>query len=141
VSIESAVCTLLLNDVTVSGRVEGRVFPNTAPLNAPRPYLTYTRVSGRRPYHLRGTLGKVRATVQVDCQADDYDTARAIMDRVKTVLAAYRGTAAGVTIEAFILEDDQDVYHPPTKGEEVGTHRVSHDYFVAFDETALTVSG
>lgn len=80
----------LRNDVysalTTSGGLT--VYPNEAPQDAVYPLVVYAFVAGHDEVYLDGYSQLVQRLVQVDCYANDPDTADSMMATVKTRLGA-----------------------------------------------------
>jgi hypothetical protein len=69
-----------------------RVFPGGAPLDTPRPYITYRQVGGEAVDFIdKATPSKRNARVQVNVWSDDGDEATALIYAVEDALRAVPG--------------------------------------------------
>ncbi len=90
--------------------VEGRCFPDVAPANTARPYITYQAVGGQSQSYLNNSVALQNARMQVNVWADSRAVARAVMTRVIGALCqpSIRATAIGAPVSTY--ESDTKLY-------------------------------
>lgn len=88
--------------------VDGRCYPDVAPQNTPRPYLTYQAVGGQSPNYLNNTVALQNARVQVNVWADSRSAA------ISTMQAAI-AALSGDPIRATTIGAPVSTYEPDTK--------------------------
>lgn len=110
----------------LAGVAGGRIYPRT-PQNAVRPFIRYTRVNTTRQQSLTGPVGVTEATIQVDCMADTYASAKATADAVRTALHGYSGEWGTLRAHLVHLQSEND--SSEQEGDKV-THWVTHRYQV-----------
>lgn len=110
-----------------------RLFPNVAPQGASYPRATYYRVSTQRRRHYKGTVG-VKPTVEFDCWALDYPSAKAVALAIGGSLNDFIGNVPGgrVRVQGTFLDDERDDYEPPENGGEAGVHKVALTVIVGY---------
>ena len=112
---EEAVYALLSQDVGVAEIVGDRIYPLTTPEEGTYPALSYWRVSGPREHALDGPAGYAHPRIQVDAWANDYATAKSLIEAAIAALDGYRGNAGGVNVIGIFALGDHDVFEPRTK--------------------------
>lgn len=71
----------------IKGLVSNRVYPDVAPLNTTRPYITIQKVGGQAWNYLEGVfVGSRHARVQVNCFASTRNAANALARSVEVAL-------------------------------------------------------
>ena len=121
--------TFLLEDATIAGIVEERVYPNILPQPATLPALTFAQVSGVRVRDLSGPTGRARPRVTVNSWASTYSAVRALADAVRRRLDGYAGPLTTVVIGSSALDNEFDIYEQDLK-----IHRVMQDYIISHTE-------
>ena len=138
-TLRQAVFARLTGDETIAGLVAERVYPHLAPQKAARPYLTYLVVSGEHVSHLRAAAGLVMHRVQIDCWADTYAGAEALVEAVRGAFDGLRGTiAARFTAKSIHLAGETEGYEPPAHGGEAGIYRVTLELEIWHAESVPT---
>ena len=98
-SIETALFAAL------QGLVSGRVYPDVAPENEPRPYITYQQVGGDSVNFVEGTIpSKGNSRMQINVWADKRLQATALSKQVEDVLrtlTALHPTVLGAPIATY----------------------------------------
>lgn len=125
--------TLLTSDVTISGLIGTRMYPVRAPQNKPFPLVTYTPITGTRFHHSEGGAGLSGPRIQIDCWGESYADAKNTADAIRKVLDGYSGAAGDETIQGAFFDSERDSFEPDAGVE--GVYRVSHDYFIYFEES------
>ncbi|QAY77922.1 DUF3168 domain-containing protein [Sphingosinicella sp. BN140058] len=100
------------------------VFWGLRPQGSGLPALVLTIVTGSRPQHLKGFQSLRATTVQIDAWADDFDTAKALIE-VAIAAVLQPGTFAGIKFGRAT-----DIGEPRALGEQTSTdylHRQSVD--------------
>ncbi|HKJ75398.1 MAG TPA: DUF3168 domain-containing protein [Alphaproteobacteria bacterium] len=132
--IESDLRTFLLADATISGLVGTRIFPVRAPQGGSFPAMTYTPVSGQRFHNTGGGAGLSGPRIQFDCWAEAYSEAKSLADALRERLDGYSGSAGSGTVQGAFFDTERDSFEPDAGVS--GLYRVSHDYFVYYEESA-----
>lgn len=102
-SLETNLYTLL------GGLVSNRAFPDVAPVDTTRPYITYQQIGGDSPWFLGKTLpSKRNAHVQVNVWADTRAAANALALSVESTLVASTAIDAE-PVGAFVADFDVDM--------------------------------
>lgn len=92
--------------------VGDRVWPIARPQATPNPCLVYQTVSNPSEYTHDGRSLLVNPRIQVDCWADDYDTAVAVRDALVAATDGWAGIAAGVRVDVVFVDGDRDDSDP-----------------------------
>jgi len=128
----------LLADSAISTQAGGnRVYPVKLPQGQVQPSIVYTRISGLGDHHSQGASGLNRVRVQIDCYAQAADTADLLARRVKERIDGFRGSMEwdegspgnAVVAQGVFFDSEREDWD-----EASGLYRVSHDYFVWFEE-------
>ena len=82
-----------------------RTYPVVAPQTAKTPFIVYTRVSTPRLRDFDGSTGMAMPTFRVDAYADDFDTARALANSIRTKVDGYRDKE----VQEIALVAEQDM--------------------------------
>lgn len=132
-SIEAAVRTRLLATAGVATLVGARVYPVKLPQQAAGatwlPAVTCTVVSELRQNSFRGPIALPGTLFAIDCWGETYTSARALATQVRLALDGWQGTSEGETVQASILEGQQDIFES-----EVNVHRTSLDVRLFWNE-------
>lgn len=120
-------------DITaVVGTDPPRIYvAGTVPQEETRPWITYQRIGTDPGNTLAGASALADAIMQINCVADDYDTARDLAELVRLRMrrTAWPGTTSGsVTIEGVRGIDDDDSTEPPQASEEFGVFMARQDF-------------
>lgn len=90
----------------LKGLVSNRVYPDVAPANAAKPYITYQQVGGVPLNFLEGgVVGKRNGRFQVNCWADTRAAAAALSRQVEDALvtdAALRAAVISAPVADFV---------------------------------------
>ena len=97
----------------LAGVAGGRVYPQAAPADAPRPFVIYRRVNQDPLGTLDGFEGSINSVFSFDCYADNYAAALATADSVRAAIdgggfTSYRDAGSGEDYEPVI-----DAYMEP----------------------------
>lgn len=126
--ITTSLRTLLLSQVAITNRTGTRIFVTKADQNTASPYIVITRISHDPLKALDGTTGLRFTDVDIDCCATDYPTAVAVADAVREFLKDYSGSAGNETINAVLLNDEDDDFIIAGDGRDAGYHMVTLDF-------------
>lgn len=105
-SLRSDIYSALVNGGSLTA------YPDAAPEGVTYPVVVFQFVAGHDEVYLDGYAGLVNRLVQIDAYADDPDTADALIETVKTRLAAasaFRVAAVNVS-GADPFDDDAKMY-------------------------------
>ena len=131
--IRPALSAFLLGDSAISTAVGTRVYPQFLPQNTQSDSIVYQKVSDVGDHTLEGPTGLARPRMQIDAWSRTNNGANALALLIKERLDGYQGTmgAGGdqVTVQGVFFESARDLYDDSAK-----LHRVSADYFIAYDE-------
>lgn len=118
---EIALVNVLKNDAGVAAIVGTRIYPDPAPQDAPRPLISYWRVSTQRIQSHDGAISIARPRIQVNSVGDTYLSAKTLANAVRTALDGYRGDGVHISF----LDNDAD-----ERQLETSRHLVRQDYLV-----------
>ncbi len=107
-TIETGLRDKLAGTAAVSALVESRIYPLFVPQESPMPALAYQRISGRPTYSHDGDAGLGWARIQITCQAESYQEAKAVAAAVRTALTGASGVWDDTTVDAAFVENDRD---------------------------------
>lgn len=116
-TIETLLFTRLSTFAGLAALIGTRVYPNIAPQNATRPFVSYRRVTSDRPPAMGSDSGVVRARFQFDTFADEIDSALAVRDQIRAALKRWRDVGPPVVQDTFLVteidlyEDDSRIHH------------------------------
>jgi len=137
-SIEKALVSLLSSDADVNAKVGSRIFPVFVPKGQTLPAITYQEISGVRDSHMKGASGLVNARYQINCWTKTYRATRELADLVRMALApendTYPDTIEGVSIQAIMLLNENDVPSIHSDNEELSGHGKMLDFSIWFKE-------
>lgn len=108
-----------------------RVYPLVIPQKVPRgaaqtPCVVYETVGVDRQVSYCGTSGLIRTTMQLNCYAEDYGTAKSVAAAVRDVFGDFRGLLGGtVDVRHAKLEAEFDI-----QDIEPGLYRVSQSWVI-----------
>ena len=126
-----AIVTRLEAHAGTAALVAERIYAVRAEQGATPPLIVYQVISETRPSAMGSDTGNVRARVQIDSYAADYDAARALSEQVRAALQRYSATVASVQIDDIQLDDDSG---EDTFEDEVELYRVRQDYLIWYRE-------
>ena len=90
---------------------EDRVYANTAPAGAERPYLTYFRLSASpATLDMEGQTAMTQTVLQAEACADTYDTAVTLSDSVKSALNGWEREYR-IRLEKDVFEVETGLHH------------------------------
>lgn len=117
----------LVTDPAVSAIIAARVYPLERPQNSKGPAITYQVISDPRSDHLKGPDGARPTRVQLDCWADTYAVAKAL---VRAAIAALRfpATVQGKRFGHARVEGPRDLRETVAGGKTI--HRQSVDLII-----------
>ena len=129
-SLEAALFSRLTAVAGVTALVSQRVYPVQLPQNPTLPAVTYEVLSERRLNTFRGPLGLPGTLMRVCSWGLTYAAAKDLARQVRLALDGWQGTSSGETVQASILERQQDLYE-----DEVQVHRVAAEYRFWWNES------
>jgi hypothetical protein len=130
VSAVAAVREYLAGVAGINALVGDRVYQRV-PRGAAYPHVRIIRTD--IDYHptLDGTANRlVNEMIEVDSLGVTAATAVAVDVAVRTALADWSGTAAGVVVEAVIIEGGAEDVIPPDHGDDIVTTMITQSYLV-----------
>lgn len=114
------IISLLSANAGVSALVGTRIYKSVLPRGYTLPAIAVHRYGGTQEYQADGPVGLREDQVQLDCYAEDAETAQQVIEAVRAVLAPYTGTLPdGTVVRACYLERDMDLPflpHADSKG-------------------------
>ena len=114
--IGEAIHSRLNGDATLTGLLGGGIYPYTPKVTPNRPYITYHLINlSERPHAMGSDPSLVVDRYQVDIWADTYADMIAVDDEVHRLLSRWRGTEAGVTVNATFHVARQDFFENDTE--------------------------
>lgn len=119
--------------------IVGRFYPfGSAPIGAPRPFMTYFIDDNLHVQHEGGPSGLANPRVKFDAWSDARLEAATVIDTLRKELDNFRGTMGtggnAITIRKIVIDSDREDFVPSTDGRETGFYRSSADYLVWFVE-------
>lgn len=88
--IESEITTLLKNNTTLNGLINGRVYPLVAPQNVVKPYITYQVINNSDISSFGGEVYENRVRFQIDIYGTTYSSSKAVLNACKEALYTFR---------------------------------------------------
>lgn len=108
VPLEDRIYVLLQSSADLTALVGSRISPGKAKQGCARPYVEFALAGTGRSYMHDGVLDMDDTIVQIDCWADDYDSARACNAAV--VDALLQSDSPPVGLYCFLEQDGADDY-------------------------------
>lgn len=90
--------------------IPGRVYPDIAPANAVRPYITYQQAGGQSPNIMNGGIGIQNSRMQVNVWAESRAAAGPIMQNIIAALSTDAVKASTIGAPVSIYEPDTKLY-------------------------------
>lgn len=121
--------------------VSGRIFPITATMTQPMPFIVYNRINTTRPVHLHGDSGLAYVVWQLDIFAKSYQDAKTVAELVRNRVHGYIGPITDGTENVgcdMAISAERDGYVQPTDASDTGVFRVSIDIDVSLSESLTT---
>lgn len=119
---EEAIYSRLQADGALTALVGTRIFPGRIPqgelfdaTGMPQPVCAFQRITSERFKNSVADADVRSALFQVGGWSDVYETANAIRTAARNSLDRWKGTVAGVVIQASFIEDEQDLYDEPAE--------------------------
>lgn len=139
-SIESAIRTILATDSLIFGVVGSGVHVEYAPQNAARPYVIITVVDSNPLRDFGGYSGLTQSRIQVDVVTDSASSRAQLRDYVRQTLGnRNKWSNGGTFVQACQLVSERQNSIPPADGGERMIRRQSMDFFVQWNDSAITV--
>ena len=101
-----AVYEYLMGIAEINSVIQGRLYPEMLPEDAPLPSIVYSPVLANYDSALQGDTGYVRQTIQFVCHAKTFGQARELSRLVKKALQDYTGNMNGLIIQAVFIKTD-----------------------------------
>lgn len=135
--LRPALKSYLLGDSAVAAIAGSRMYHVIASQGVTQPHIVFNRISGQGDHHMQGPSGLNRPRLQIDCWAQDADTAAALALAVKARIDGFKGAIAfgssspqdSVAVQGVFFESERDDYDDTAK-----LFRVSHDYLIWYEE-------
>jgi hypothetical protein len=136
--IRSAIRTYLLTQTDLTNLISTRIYLTRIPDNGTYPCITFRRISSGRQHDLDGAAGYAESNFEFEVWSDDSEEVEDVCEELRQALQGFRGTMGTTAVKRVTLEDEQDFYHPPISGDDVGVHRTVVRYIVGYVETIPT---
>lgn len=107
-NIAPAVYDLLSNDVTISGIVSSRIYPDQVPQNAPYPALVHYKTDVEQNAIKSGPTENYKIRWQVDIYSGQYGESADLAAAIKAKLDKYSGTVQGISIQSCYFQSQSD---------------------------------
>jgi hypothetical protein len=132
--IEEAFYELVTSDVTMSGLIGTRLYPNFIPQDATLPACAYQVISSPRAYTHQGQSEVAMVRMQVTITAASYNAAKGIGAALRGLLSGFCGTVgSGCDFEVYVFgiffDNEYDGYSLETN-----LTTVRQDYAIHFRE-------
>lgn len=126
-------------NAALTALIDGRFYPfGSAPIGAPRPFLTYFIDDNLHVQHEGGASGLANPRVKFDASSDERLEAATVIDTLRKELDNFRGIMGtggnAITVRKIVIDSDREDFVPSTDGRETGFYRSSADYLVWFVE-------
>lgn len=128
-SLEESLVDILTGDGTLAALVGDRVEPAPRSQGSALPAIAYLRVSTMTVHAHSENPGLKRTWMQFDVWGETAASAQAVAQALQGALEHYRGTVAGVRIDAALSLNDRAVNMPAT-----GEQRRIVEYYVWSDQ-------
>jgi len=125
-----AIYERLTSDAAVVALIENRIYPQAAPQNAEKPYVTYRIVAAVDSENFEGSDELLMRRYEFTSYAQLYDEARAIVAAVKQSLQAFQGMMGSCDVDSIQFSDGDagsDSYDDDEK-----THQTTIDFRVFY---------
>ena len=121
--------------ITTTAGVGARIYRITRPqTTSTLPAITYRKASGQDVLHQGGTNDLAELRVEVECWGSTPAVCETIRTAVRDVCQMYSGTitsgAESVVVVSMTVEDDLEMYDPPTDKSISGVFSAIVDVFV-----------
>ncbi len=116
--IEEALSKYLSTCAGLTALVATRIYPGDMPESCTKPAIAYARISTPREHTMGIDPGLVSPRFQFDIAGKTLLSALDVKAELKTAMQDYSGImggAGGVTVQACILDDEQQDYEKPTQ--------------------------
>jgi len=100
-----AIYERLTGDAAVFALVGNRIYPQVAPQNAEKPYVTYRVVAAVDSENFEGSDELLMRRYEFTSYAELYDDARAIVAAVKQSLQAFQGMMGSCDVDSIQFSD------------------------------------
>lgn len=127
-SLEESLVDILTGHAGLTSLVSDRVGPSPKPQGSALPAISYFRVSTVAVHAHSGNVGLKRSRFQFDVWGDSVSSVSAVVAQLEDALEHYRGTVAGVRIDAALSIMDLQRYSPDT-----GSYRRIVDFYIWSD--------
>lgn len=117
---------LLSVNAGVTALVSTRIYPDNVPQNAVFPYIAFQLIQTQPLDTKEGASPLDTLTIQVDCYAQNYDTAQAISTAVRAAIDRYSGTVNGHNVDKILFSGQSSGAPIP----ELSAYWSSQDYTI-----------
>jgi len=136
-SVEAAVYDILSSASGVTSLVGGAASPRIYPLGVPQgksmPAVVYQQISSVDEVTCDGHAEPREDRFQITCWADDPDDARAVVEAVRTAMAAASGSHGSVTVRFCSFDGERDQVEIPPENETLERYGKSQDWIIAYE--------
>lgn len=113
--VEEGLVTYLLAQPTITGVIGQRLYPIHIPQNPTLPAIAYQRISTPRTYSHQGFSNRARPRIQLTLFALSYSACKDLAEKLRAVLAGYRGLWGTVNIFSTFVDNELDDYDTETQ--------------------------
>jgi len=115
-----------------------RIYLRRAPAGCPRPLVVLNDVGGAPEYQLKGEIGDLPKTLQVDVYADSAAECDEISELIRLApTSGYRGLMDQTYVHAVTIERESGTTEEPASGLDAPIYRNSIDYRVHFNRAVV----
>lgn len=100
--------SLLVNDATVTGYINTRIYPGFIPQDTQFPALTYAFDSQLPTKSKDGDAGLDTLDMSLVIYHENYTEAHELAEQCRTLLNYYAGTSQGITVDKITFENQSD---------------------------------
>jgi len=131
-TIEEGIYYHLANTIAVSNIVGTRIYPLKLPQNPTLPALTFQLITPMSIIAHDGKSGTAQSRYQITGFADDPDSVRDLMEKVRICMDGYKGTIGGadtIVVQAMLPEGGYENHDPITN-----RYMRARDYMIWYAE-------
>lgn len=123
--IGEVIYNILSNNTTVNTAVNGRIYPQFAPLETVFPLIVFTQVS-KTPDNTKDGGSVIDTTrMQIDVYDKNHANTGLIAQQIRAALDGYEGVNNGHSIQSIYFERESEQFDGTQE-----VYRISTDYFI-----------
>lgn len=127
---EAGIYGILSADVTLTGYVGTRIYPEVAPNGAENPCIVYSESTPEFSDNKDGVSKLDTNVIQVDVYSSTASERNTIAARVRTLLDRYSGTVNGIYIQSIRMIYSYKLIEPINDANDKKTYRQTMDFTV-----------